>query len=86
MITLCGTPISNYYNKVKLALLEKRVPFAEERTGVPGVGLVDPKDFVYSPLGKVPFVRLDDGRALCESQVIVDWIEGALAGAAARAG
>ena len=31
MITLCGFPISNYYNKVKLALLEKGVPFEEER-------------------------------------------------------
>ena len=30
-ITLCGLPISNYYNKVKLALLEKGVAFAEER-------------------------------------------------------
>ena len=26
MITLCGFPISNYYNKVKLALLEKASP------------------------------------------------------------
>ena len=26
MITLCGFAISNYYNKVKLALLEKGVP------------------------------------------------------------
>ena len=29
MLTLCGFPLSNYYNKVKLALLEKGVPFAE---------------------------------------------------------
>lgn len=26
MITLCGSPISNYYNKVKLALLERACP------------------------------------------------------------
>ena len=30
MIKLCGFPISNYYNKVKLALLEKGIPFTEE--------------------------------------------------------
>ncbi|MFX7832924.1 glutathione S-transferase N-terminal domain-containing protein, partial [Acinetobacter baumannii] len=30
MITLCGFPMSNYYNKVKLALLEKGIPFTEE--------------------------------------------------------
>ena len=29
MITLCGFSASNYYNKVKLALLEKGVPFQE---------------------------------------------------------
>ena len=28
MLTLCGFPISNYYNKVKLALLDKGIPFA----------------------------------------------------------
>lgn len=30
MLILCGFPISNYYNKVKMALLEKNVPFIEE--------------------------------------------------------
>ena len=29
MITLCGFSTSNYYNKVKMALLEKGVPFAQ---------------------------------------------------------
>ena len=30
MLVLCGFTVSNYYNKVKLALLEKGVPFAEK--------------------------------------------------------
>ena len=30
MLTLCGFAASNYYNKVKFALLEKGVPFTEE--------------------------------------------------------
>jgi hypothetical protein len=29
MIKLCGFAVSNYYNKVKLALLEKDIPFEE---------------------------------------------------------
>ena len=29
MLTLCGFSVSNYYNKVKLALLEKGIPFNE---------------------------------------------------------
>ena len=30
MITLYGSAISNYYNKIKLALMEKEIAFREE--------------------------------------------------------
>jgi glutathione S-transferase len=30
MLVLCGFSLSNYFNKVKMALLEKGVPFTEE--------------------------------------------------------
>ena len=73
MITLCGFPISNYYNKVKLALLEKGVSFQEERVMT---GSKDEAVLAASPLGKIPYIRTPQG-ALCESQVIVDWIEAA---------
>jgi glutathione S-transferase len=73
MITLCGFSISNYYNKVKLALLEKGVPFEEERVMT---GSKDEAVLAASPLGKIPFIRTPQG-ALCESQVILDWIEAA---------
>ena len=33
MITLCGFALSNYYLKVKFALLEKGMPFTEEKVG-----------------------------------------------------
>jgi glutathione S-transferase len=71
MITLCGFAISNYYNKVKLGLLEKGVPFTEERVMT---GSKDEVILSASPLGKVPFVRTEQG-CLCESQVILDWLE-----------
>ena len=29
MLKLCGFAVSNYYNKVKLSLLEKGIPFEE---------------------------------------------------------
>ena len=74
MITLHGTPISNYYNKVKLALIEKGIAFSEAPAGTPGVGITDEAQFAASPLGKIPFIRVD-GQALCESQVIVDYLE-----------
>jgi glutathione S-transferase len=71
-LTLLGSPISNYYNKVKLALLEKGVPFREEYAATKSN---DESVRSLSPLGKIPFVRTEDGRGLCESQVILDWIE-----------
>ena len=73
MIVLCGFPLSNYYNKVKMAMLEKGVPFTEERVLT---GSKDEAVLSASPLGKVPFIRTPQG-ALCESQIIVDWIEAA---------
>ncbi|MCW7536931.1 glutathione S-transferase [Aquabacterium sp. A7-Y] len=69
MLTLCGSPRSNYYNKVKFALLEKGVPFREELAAIG-----QPETLKESPLGKVPFIRTEHG-ALCESQVILDYIE-----------
>jgi glutathione S-transferase len=73
MLALYGFPISNYYNKVKLALLEKNAEFTEE--------FVHPKDvdaavYAMSPLGKIPFIRTQQG-ALCESQAIMEYIDAA---------
>lgn len=73
MLTLHGFPLSNYYNKVKLALLEKGLPFEEHN-----VSLKDKDASVYaaSPLGKIPFITCDQG-SLCESQAILDYLESA---------
>lgn len=71
MITLCGFALSNYYNKVKLALLEKGIEFKEEMVMT---GSKDEAVLSCSPLGKVPFIRTGQG-ALCESQVILDYLE-----------
>lgn len=70
MITLYGIAISNYYNKVKFALLEKQVAFVEE--------VLPPaqSDAVLkrSPLGKIPFIKIDGGY-LSESQAILEYLE-----------
>ena len=76
MLVLCGLPISNYYSKVKLALLEKGVPFEEERIGTAGVGAKSDGALRDSPLGKIPFIRTDAG-PLCESQAILEYLEAA---------
>ncbi|MDO9135434.1 glutathione S-transferase family protein [Hydrogenophaga sp.] len=70
MLTLCGFAASNYYNKVKLALLEKGVEFDEE------LAWVGQTDTAASPLGKVPYLKTDAG-PLSESTVILEYIEDA---------
>jgi glutathione S-transferase len=72
MLTLVGFAVSNYYNKVKIQLLEKGVAFEEELNWASK----DEATLACSPLGKVPFVRTPQG-ALCESQVIAEYIEDA---------
>ena len=74
MLVLCGLPISNYYNKVKLALLEKGIAFEEELTGTAGIGAKGPEALRDSPLGKIPFIHTEHG-PLCESQAILDYLE-----------
>ena len=68
MLKLCGFAASNYYNKVKLALLEKGVPFEEQ---LAWLGETDP---AASPLGKVPYAITDEG-PLSESTVILEYVE-----------
>ena len=71
MIVLCGFSVSNYYNKVKLALLEKGMAFTEERVMT---GRKDEATLAASPLAKIPFIRTEHG-TLCESQAILDYLE-----------
>ena len=73
MLTLHGFAISNYYNKVKLALLEKDVPFRERYEGVRQKG---DSLLAASPLGKIPYITTEQG-CLCESQAILEYIEAA---------
>ena len=69
MITLSGFTLSNYYNKVKMVLLEKGIPFVEEHCAK-----ATEETLMCSPLGKVPFIRTEQG-SLCESAVIVEYLE-----------
>ena len=75
MLKLCGFAVSNYFNKVKIALLEKGVPFEEELV------YTTDKDLLAgsSPMGKVPFIQTAAG-SLSESQVICDYLDEAYPG------
>ncbi|HMY56704.1 MAG TPA: glutathione S-transferase [Pseudomonadota bacterium] len=71
MLKLCGFPISNYFNKVRLALLEKGVPHELDITAFPSQ---EAQFRQRSPMGKIPFLQTEHG-ILCESQIICEYIE-----------
>jgi len=73
MIRLCGFRVSNYHNKVRIALLEKGVPHEEDDSVKPSQ---DEAVLARSPLGKVPFLEVD-GTCLRESNVILEYLEDA---------
>ena len=72
MLTLCGFAASNYYNKVKLALLEKEVPFEEKLVWADR----SPALMEKSILGKIPYFEIGD-QVICESQVMAEYLEDA---------
>lgn len=69
MVKLHGIALSNYYNKVKLVLLEYGIAFEEVLDKLP----LDEAVLAQSPAGKVPFIETENG-FLCESAVIVEYL------------
>lgn len=73
MIKLCGFRISNYHNKVRIALLERGIPFEEDENVKPSQ---QEEYLAKSPMGKVPYLVVD-GTLLRESGVILEYLEDA---------
>ena len=74
MLKLCGIHISNYFNKARIALLEKGVAHEVDAGRRPSQ---DEGFLALSPMGKVPFLELDGGVTISESQVICEYLEDA---------
>ncbi|TKJ81084.1 glutathione S-transferase [Pseudomonas koreensis] len=70
MFKLYGFSVSNYYNMVKLALLEKGLPF-EEVTFYP---TSTPESLAISPRGKVPVLGVEAG-FINETAIILEYLE-----------
>jgi glutathione S-transferase len=70
---LFGTPGSPFARKVRIVLEEKRIPheYIIERGSAPGSRVPQ-----FNPLGKIPALVLDGGRAIYDSPVIVDYLDG----------
>jgi len=70
-LKLCGFSASNYYNQIKLQLLEKQIPFEEENVRT---GSTDPGVLARSPMGKVPFLDTGNG-CISESLACAEYLE-----------
>ena len=73
MLRLCGFHISNYFNKARIALLEKGIDFELDAAQRPSQ---EEAFLARSPMGKVPFLEVDGG-TLIESDVICEYLEDA---------
>lgn len=73
---LLGTPGSPYARKVRIVLAEKRIPYEYviDRPSSPETRVPQ-----FNPLGKIPVLVCDDGRAVYDSVVIVEYLEGLVA-------
>lgn len=72
-LKLCGFSASNYYNQVKLQLLEKQLAFEEVLVRT---GSTEPALLARSPMGKVPFLDTAHG-CISESLACAEYIEAA---------
>jgi glutathione S-transferase len=72
LLKLIGTTTSPYARKVRIALAEKKFEyqFSQVSPWTP-----DNPIHAWNPLGKVPVLVLDDGTALYDSRVIVEYLD-----------
>ena len=70
MLRLHGFAVSNYFNMVKLALLEKGIPFEINTVR----GSQTPEFLAISPRGKVPCLETGQG-FISETNVILEYLE-----------
>ncbi|MCF4995636.1 glutathione S-transferase [Pseudomonas syringae] len=75
MLKLYGFSVSNYYNMVKLALLEKDLPFEE----VLFYPTQTAESLAISPRGKVPVLSTDQGY-VNETAIILEYLESSQTG------
>ena len=70
---LIASYTSPYARKVRIAMAEKRIEceFVQEN-----VWAADTTVKLFNPLGKIPVLMLDDGLAIYDSRVIVEYLDG----------
>ena len=69
---LIGSLASPYVRKVRIVLAEKKLDYIYE---LENVWLPESKIELSNPLGKVPCLIMDDGSAMIDSRVIVEYLD-----------
>jgi glutathione S-transferase len=69
---LYTSPTSPYSRKVRVVLTEKKIEceFIDDNPWIAGTAIPQ-----FNPLGKIPVLILDDGTALYDSRVIVEYLD-----------
>ena len=70
---LLASPASPYTRKVRIVLIEKKIECDLEQVDV---NPVENPVNAHNPLGKIPALVLDDGTAIYDSRVIVEFLDG----------
>jgi glutathione S-transferase len=71
-LRLIGSPTSPYVRKVRIVMAEKRIEYHYE---IEDVWSADTKIQESNPLGKVPCLIMEDGGAVFDSRVIVEYLD-----------
>jgi glutathione S-transferase len=71
-LRLLASPTSPYARKVRIVMSEKRIECELEMTDVWSADSLISR---YNPLGKVPCLIMDDGGAVFDSRVIVEYLD-----------
>jgi len=69
---LLGSLTSPYVRKVRIVMADKKLDY---RLELQNVWAADSTVQTYNPLGKVPCLLMDDGGALFDSRVIVEYLD-----------
>ena len=72
MMKLLSSPTSPYVRKVRIVMIEKKLDYQSENANVWDA---DTRIQEHNPLGKVPCLVTDDGSALFDSRVIVEYLD-----------
>jgi glutathione S-transferase len=72
-IRLLGSTTSPYVRKVRIVMAEKRIDYQLE---LEDVWAPDTRILEANPLGKVPCLIMEDGGAVFDSRVIVEYLDG----------